>query len=91
MTETCKKTQELETFYEQACIEKKLRYKVRGESNKNVGEGICRVAEEEKVNLIVMGTRGLGAVKRALIGSVSEFVTRNTSVPCLIVPATKSN
>ncbi len=56
---------------------------------KNPGEGIIKIADEEKVHVIIMGTRGLGSVKRALLGSVSDFVVRNTSVPVIIVPGTK--
>ena len=54
---------------------------------KNPGEGIVRVADEERVNLIVIGTRGLGAMKRAFMGSVSEYVVRHTTCPTLIIPA----
>ena len=66
-----------------------LRYKVRGESFKKPGEGIIKIAEDEKVNLIVMGSRGLSKIQRFMIGSVSEYVVRNTRVPCVIVPAEK--
>ena len=40
-----------------------LKYKVRGEAMKNPGEGIVRIAEEEKAEMIIMGTRGLGKVR----------------------------
>jgi len=60
---------------------------MRGDSShKNPGEGICRIAEEEKAELIVMGSRGMGTVKRAILGSVSEHVIRHATIPCLIVP-----
>ncbi len=39
-----------------------IKYKVRGESTKNPGEGIVSIAEEENAEMIVMGTRGLGKV-----------------------------
>lgn len=81
------KAQKLEEEYETECISKKLRYKIRGESFKNAGEGICRIAEDEKADLIVLGSRGIGAVKRMLIGSVSEYVVRNASIPCCIIPS----
>jgi len=58
---------------------------MRGESYKNPGEGICRIAQDEKADLIVLGSRGMGAVKRALIGSVSEYVIRHSSVATLVV------
>eukprot|EP00914_Ancora_sagittata_P023323 GHVO01046187.1.p2 GENE.GHVO01046187.1~~GHVO01046187.1.p2 ORF type:complete len:203 (+),score=20.98 GHVO01046187.1:73-681(+) len=80
------KTRKLEEDYEGTCIHKKLRYKVRGEAFKNPGEGLCRIAEEEGASLIIMGTRGLNAVKRALLGSVSEYVCRHSGIPTLIVP-----
>lgn len=84
-----KKTADLESDYETTCLMKKLRYKIRGESMKNPGEGICRIAMEEKANLVVIGTRGLSSVKRAVLGSVSDFVVRNSGVPTLIVPNKK--
>ena len=31
---------------------------------KNPGEGIVRIAEEEKAEMIIMGTRGLGKVRK---------------------------
>ncbi|ESO84392.1 hypothetical protein LOTGIDRAFT_204747 [Lottia gigantea] len=57
---------------------------VRGSGK--VGEAILKVVETEKVESLVMGTRGLGAFKRAILGSVSEFVVRNSPIPVTIVP-----
>jgi len=83
------KTEGLEKEYEFTMVSQKLRYKIRGESMKNPGEGICRIASEEKANLVVIGTRGLSSVKRAVLGSVSDYVVRNSGVPTLIVPKGK--
>ncbi len=44
-----------------------------------------RVAEEVGTGLIVMGSRGLGGVKRALMGSVSDSVVRHAHCPVLVV------
>lgn len=84
------KTRQIEEDYEGTLIAKKLKYKVRGESYKNPGEGIVKVAEDEHANLICLGTRGLGSVKRAMMGSVSEYVSRHTSCPTIIVPNKKA-
>ncbi|HEX2739019.1 MAG TPA: universal stress protein [Rubrobacter sp.] len=46
---------------------------------------IVEVAEEKEVGLIVMGSRGLGGVRRALMGSVSDSVVRHAHCPVLIV------
>ena len=47
-------------------------------------EEIIRVANEEKVDLIVMGKRGLGLVDRVLIGSTALRVMRASGIPVLI-------
>ncbi len=46
---------------------------------------IVRVAEEIGAGLIVMGSRGLGGVRGALKGSVSDSVVRHAHCPVLIV------
>lgn len=46
---------------------------------------IVRVAEEIGAGLIVMGSRGLGGVRRALMGSVSDSVVRHAHCPVMIV------
>lgn len=50
-------------------------------------EEIVILAEELGVDLIVMGSRGLGRVSRALIGSVSESAVRTAHCPVLTVRA----
>jgi nucleotide-binding universal stress UspA family protein len=47
---------------------------------------IRRFIEEEHADLVVMGTHGRGALKRALIGSVASGVARAASCPVLLVP-----
>ena len=42
------------------------------------------LAEELGAGLIVMGGRGLGGMKRASMGSVSDFVARNARCPVLV-------
>jgi len=46
---------------------------------------IITLAEELGVGLIVMGSRGLGGVRRALMGSVSDSVVRHAHCPVMIV------
>jgi nucleotide-binding universal stress UspA family protein len=48
-------------------------------------EVISRVAEEEKVDLIVLGSRGMGGFQRFLLGSVSDGVAHHAHCPVLIV------
>jgi nucleotide-binding universal stress UspA family protein len=50
---------------------------------------IVALAEELGVGLIVIGSRGLGGVRRALMGSVSDSVVRHAHCPVLVVRAQK--
>lgn len=47
---------------------------------------ITRLASEEDVDLVVMGTHGRTGLDHFLIGSVAERVVRTSSVPVLTVP-----
>jgi nucleotide-binding universal stress UspA family protein len=46
---------------------------------------ILRAAEALDVGLIILGSRGLGAVSRALLGSVSDSVVRHAHCPVFVV------
>ena len=46
---------------------------------------IVRLADEWRADLIVLGARGLGRIKRLLLGSVSLAVARHASCPVLVV------
>lgn len=48
-------------------------------------EEILRAAEEEKVDLIAIGSRGLSGVKAFLLGSVSDKVSHHAKCPVFIV------
>jgi nucleotide-binding universal stress UspA family protein len=48
-------------------------------------QGILAVAEDIGTGLIVLGSRGLGGIKRALMGSVSDSVVRHAHCPVLVV------
>ena len=46
---------------------------------------VVDLAEELGVGLVVVGSRGLGGIRRALIGSVSDSVVRHAHCPVLVV------
>ncbi|MHA1916764.1 MAG: universal stress protein [Candidatus Ranarchaeia archaeon] len=50
---------------------------------------IVETADEENVNLIVIGSHGKGILKGALLGSVSENVLRHTNKPILMIKKIK--
>jgi nucleotide-binding universal stress UspA family protein len=47
---------------------------------------IVAISEEEKAALVVIGSRGRGDVKSALLGSVSHGVVGKATCPVVIVP-----
>lgn len=55
------------------------------ESASSVVDEITRYAETKKVDLIVIGTRGLGGFKRLLLGSVSSGVVTHAHCNVLVV------
>jgi nucleotide-binding universal stress UspA family protein len=61
-------------------VEKHLRI-----AGRHRADQIVQVAEDIGVGLIVMGSRGLGGVRRALMGSVSDSVVRHAHCPVLVV------
>lgn len=90
---------ELHTLYDEAVddADKKLHRQIDGKlkdlMNKITvelleetvpGEQIVTYAAEHDCDLVVMGSRGLGAI-RGIIGSVSSYVLREADVPVLIV------
>lgn len=50
-----------------------------------IGAVIYRIAAEEDIDLVVMGTRGLSGVKRLLLGSVAESYLRIADRPVMLV------
>jgi nucleotide-binding universal stress UspA family protein len=51
------------------------------------GQTICRIAGELGVDAVIVGSRGRGALKRALLGSVSSYVVHNAPCPVLVIRA----
>ncbi|SIR73984.1 universal stress protein [Natronorubrum thiooxidans] len=52
---------------------------------------IASYAEDNDIDLIVMGSHGRSGVRRALLGSVTERVLRSTHTPVLVVDYEESD
>ncbi|MEZ5171681.1 MAG: universal stress protein [Acidimicrobiia bacterium] len=48
------------------------------------GRAICDFAAKEEVAAVVMGSRGHGGFKRAVLGSVSDHVVRHAPCPVVV-------
>jgi nucleotide-binding universal stress UspA family protein len=67
-----------------ACREAGITYIARTERG-GVAETIDRVARDERVQHIFMGTRGLGGVRGLLLGSVATQLLHLVDVPVTLV------
>jgi nucleotide-binding universal stress UspA family protein len=57
--------------------------------NERRDEAIVHLAEEIDADLIVIGSRGFGGLKRALLGNVADSVVRHAHCPVLVVRPTQ--
>ncbi|CAL4935971.1 unnamed protein product [Urochloa decumbens] len=53
-------------------------------------EAICQAVERFQAGLLVLGSRGLGKIKRAFLGSVSDYLSHHACCPVLVVKPTKA-
>jgi nucleotide-binding universal stress UspA family protein len=51
------------------------------------GQAICQLAEDVAADVVVIGSRGHGAIRRALLGSVSFYVVQHAPCPVTVVRA----
>ena len=48
------------------------------------GEYVVDVAKKKKASLVVMGTRGMGTLRRTILGGVSDYVLHHSQCPVMI-------
>ncbi|KAL4223528.1 hypothetical protein ACF0H5_016999 [Mactra antiquata] len=48
------------------------------------GEAIIEASREEGVTMLILGTRGMGLVRRTFVGSVSDYCLHHSDVPVLV-------
>lgn len=48
------------------------------------GEVICHLAEEENAAMIITGTRGMGKMRRTILGSVSDYLVNHAVCPVMV-------
>jgi nucleotide-binding universal stress UspA family protein len=65
--------------------EKNIQIKTEIISSTNIAGGIVDYAEENNIDLIVIGTRGLSGFKKLLLGSVARNVVTYAHCPVMVV------
>ena len=67
----------------------KLPENIEAEKHVKSGSAIAKVilkfAENEASDMIVMGSRGLGLLKGAILGSVSQKVVEESKIPVMVI------
>ncbi len=48
-------------------------------------ETICRIANDEGFDLVILGRRGMGEIRDALFGAVSNYVLHHVRCPVLLI------
>lgn len=48
------------------------------------GRALCRLATDVGASALIVGSRGRGGLKRAFLGSVSDYVVRNAPCPVIV-------
>ena len=51
-----------------------------------IGHVICAAGKDQNAECIILGSRGLGTIRRTILGSVCDYVTQHMNVPVLMVP-----
>mmetsp|Transcript_28217 Transcript_28217/g.39250 ORF Transcript_28217/g.39250 Transcript_28217/m.39250 type:complete len:128 (+) Transcript_28217:396-779(+) len=53
----------------------------------SVKAAICDYVQEHKPEMLICGSRGMGAIGRAFLGSVSDYLMHNASCTVMVVKA----
>ena len=53
------------------------------------GEAIVEACKQNSVDYVVMGNRGMGAIRRTFMGSISDYVLHHAHIPVTIIPPVK--
>ena len=50
------------------------------------GAEITRIAKDNNILMLVLGTRAHGTLKRAFLGSISDYVVHHSHCPVTVIP-----
>jgi len=78
------KVQILEDKFADKMRAAKVAGRIKAVFNNRAGEALVDIAKEKKPLMVVMGTRGLGTMRRTILGSVSDYVLHHAHCPVMI-------
>ncbi|XP_046372815.1 universal stress protein PHOS32-like [Haliotis rufescens] len=77
-------TKQTELKYDAICKEFGIESQFEALKGQEVWHEICAYSKKIHADVIVIGTRGMGAIKRTILGSVSDGVLHHCHIPVLI-------
>eukprot|EP00112_Aurelia_sp_Birch-Aquarium-sp1_P016885 Seg3863.1 transcript_id=Seg3863.1/GoldUCD/mRNA.D3Y31 product="Universal stress protein Slr1101" protein_id=Seg3863.1/GoldUCD/D3Y31 len=82
-----KASRELLHRYRHTCKSLKIPYMIFAETDQgSPGAAITRLAKDNNMVMVVLGTRAYGTLKRAFLGSISDYVVHHAHCPVTVVP-----
>jgi len=75
---------ELEQKFAALMLANKLTGRIKAQLCSRANEFIVELAKKEKCSMIIIGSRGMGLLRRTLLGSVSEYVLHHAHCPVVI-------
>ncbi|CAH1778314.1 unnamed protein product [Owenia fusiformis] len=86
LQEESRKAEELISRYTEKIKVLNIEAETYHEFSNNAGHAIVKYSEKHDASMIVMGSRGLGAIRRTFLGSVSDYVLHHANLPVLVIP-----
>lgn len=71
--------------FDKKCRDQKFNFELLKDTGQP-GDVICKVAQQRSVDLIIVGSRGQGQVRRTFLGSISDYVVHHANIPVGVVP-----
>lgn len=69
------------------CSKRKIPYIIFAETDQgSPGAEITRIAKDNNILMLVLGTRAHGTLKRAFLGSISDYVVHHAHCPVTVIP-----
>ncbi|VDL37679.1 unnamed protein product [Hymenolepis diminuta] len=74
--------------YTQICRNEGIDYRTVALFGTKIGRTIVRAIRDNKIESVVIGFHDMGRIKRAFLGSSSDYVVKRSPVPVIVVPPT---
>lgn len=80
---------DLEEKFKTKCEKMKVSAKIIIKSG-HAGDHVCKTAQKEGAAFLVVGSRGMGTIRRTILGSVSDYIIHHAHAPVILVPKVKN-